>query len=47
VAARAVARALGHPPIVKQRQAGRPYAVTVIVGYDGGRWKKSLAGSTP
>lgn len=47
VAARAVARALGDPPIVKQRQAGRSYAVTVIVGYDGGRWKRSLAGGTP
>lgn len=47
VAARAVARALGGSPIVRQRQAGRPYAVTVIVGYDGGRWKKVLAGGTP
>ena len=47
IAARAVARALNDPPIVRQRQAGRPYAVTVIVGYDGGRWKKALAGGTP
>jgi hypothetical protein len=47
VAARAVARALGDPPIIRQRQAGRSFAVTVIVGYDGGRWKKALAGGTP
>lgn len=47
IAARAVAQALGGPPIVKQRQAGRPYAVTVVVGYDGGRWKKALAGGMP
>jgi hypothetical protein len=47
IAARAVARALGDAPIVRQRQPDRPYAVTVIVGYDGGRWKKALAGSTP
>ncbi len=47
VAAGRVARVLGDPPIVKQRQSDRSFAVTVIVGYDAGRWKETLAGKTP
>ncbi len=47
VVARAVARAIGDPPIVLQRKAGLSHAVTVIVGYDGGRWKGTLAGQVP
>jgi hypothetical protein len=37
-AARRVAAALGGPPVILQRTSDRRFDVTVIVGYDRGRW---------
>jgi hypothetical protein len=46
-AAREVARALGGAPIVRQRLQQTRFEVTVIVGYDKGRWSEPLAGARP
>jgi hypothetical protein len=46
-AAREVAQALGGAPIVRQRLQQTRFEVTVIVGYDQGRWSEPLAGARP
>jgi hypothetical protein len=42
-AARRVAEVLGEPPVVLQRTLERRFDVTVIVGYDNGRWLEPMA----
>lgn len=46
-AAREVARVLDGVPLVLQRLPGARFEVTVIVGYDHGRWPGAVAGSFP
>lgn len=46
-AAREVARVLDGVPLVLQRLPGGRFEVTVIVGYDHGRWPGPVAGSRP